>query len=147
MSETQNVERFNYEDEIWKIADYVRDIIKRSEYNRIILPFALLRRLECALEATRDDVCRVFEEKEAKWGRESDNYCQTSKKPFYNITSFRLNNLGATDTFDALMEYINGFSPNAREIFTKFKLENTAKSLQEGGLLYEVCRRFSTFDL
>lgn len=67
MSETQNVERFNYEDEIWKIADYVRDIIKRSEYNRIILPFALLRRLECALEATRDDVCRVFEEKEAKW--------------------------------------------------------------------------------
>lgn len=147
MYETQNVERFNYEDEIWKIADYVRDIIKRSEYNRIILPFALLRRLECALEATRDDVCRVFEEKEAKWGRESDNYCQTSKKPFYNITSFRLNNLGATDTFDALMEYINGFSPNAREIFTKFKLENTAKSLQEGGLLYEVCRRFSTFDL
>lgn len=147
MSETQNVERFNYEDEIWKIADYVRDIIKRSEYNRIILPFSLLRRLECALEATRDDVCRVFEEKEAEWGRESDNYCQTSKKPFYNITSFRLNNLGATDTFDALMEYINGFSPNAREIFTKFKLENTAKSLQEGGLLYEVCRRFSTFDL
>lgn len=147
MSETQNVERFNYEDEIWKIADYVRDIIKRSEYNRIILPFALLRRLECALEATRDDVCRVFEEKEAEWGRESENYCQTSKKPFYNITSFRLNNLGATDTFDALMEYINGFSPNAREIFTKFKLENTAKSLQEGGLLYEVCRRFSTFDL
>lgn len=147
MSETQNVERFNYEDEIWKIADYVRDIIKRSEYNRIILPFALLRRLECALEATRDDVCRVFEEKEAEWGRESENYCQTSKKPFYNITSFRLNNLGATDTFDALMEYVNGFSPNAREIFTKFKLENTAKSLQEGGLLYEVCRRFSTFDL
>lgn len=147
MAETQNTERFNYEDEIWKIADYVRDIIKRSEYNRIILPFALLRRLECALESTRDDVCRVFGEKEAEWGRESDNYCQTSKKPFYNITSFRLNNLGATDTFDALMEYINGFSPNAREIFTKFKMENTAKSLQEGGLLYEVCRRFSTFDL
>lgn len=147
MAETQIKERFNYEDEIWKIADYVRDIIKRSEYNRIILPFSLLRRLECALESTRDAVCDVFAKKEAEWGRENDNYCQTSKKPFYNITSFRLNNLGATDTFEALMEYINGFSPNAREIFTKFKIENTAKSLQEGGLLYEVCRKFSTFDL
>jgi type I restriction enzyme M protein len=147
MTEIQNTERFDYENEIWKIADYVRDIIKRSEYNRIVLPFSLLRRLECALEPTRDAVCEVFEQKEAEWGCESDNYCQTSKKPFYNITSFRLNNLGATDTFDALMEYINGFSPNAREIFTKFKIENTAKALQEGGLLYEVCRRFSTFDL
>lgn len=147
MAEAQVKERFNYEEEIWKIADYVRDIIKRSEYNRIILPFSLLRRLECALEPTRDAVCDVFAEKEAEWGRESDNYCQTSKKPFYNITTFRLNNLGATDTFEALMEYINGFSPNAREIFTKFKIENTAKALQEGGLLYEVCRRFSTFDL
>ena len=147
MAETQIKERFNYEDEIWKIADYVRDIIKRSDYNRIILPFSLLRRLECALESTRDAVCDVFAKKEAEWGRENDNYCQTSKKPFYNITSFRLNNLGATDTFEALMEYINGFSPNAREIFTKFKIENTAKSLQEGGLLYEVCRKFSTFDL
>lgn len=68
MTEIQNTERFDYENEIWKIADYVRDIIKRSEYNRIVLPFSLLRRLECALEPTRDAVCEVFEQKEAEWG-------------------------------------------------------------------------------
>lgn len=147
MATTSTIERFDYENEIWDIADYVRDIIKRSEYNRIVLPFSLLRRLECALESTRDAVCECVEENEKEWGRENDNYCQISGKPFYNVTAFRLNNLGAIDTFEALMAYINGFSSNAREIFTKFRIEETAKTLQEGGLLYEVCRRFSTFDL
>ena len=147
MTDMQPTMQFDYVNEIWGIADYVRDTIKRSEYNRIILPFSLLRRLECALEPTRDAVCEAVQEHEAEWGRESNNYCQTSGKPFYNVTSFRLNNLGAIDTLDALMEYINGFSPNAMEIFTTFRIEETANKLQEGGLLYEVCRRFSTFDL
>lgn len=61
---------FNYESEIWAIADYVRDIIKRSEYNRIIPAFSLLRRLECALEPTRDAVTAALTEHEAECGRE-----------------------------------------------------------------------------
>ena len=47
---------FNYVSEIWGITDYVRDNIKRAEYNKVILPFTLLRRIECALEPTRLDV-------------------------------------------------------------------------------------------
>lgn len=129
---------FDYANEIWKIADYLRDIIKRSEYNRIILPFALLRRLECALEPTRDAVVKAIKAHEADWGREHDNYCQFSKKAFYNVTSFRLNNLGSTDTLEALVDYINGFSPNARDILLRFKMEETCKILQEHDMLYEV---------
>lgn len=143
----QEKQGFNYENEIWNIADYVRDIIKRSEYNRVVLPFSLLRRLECALESTRADVVSALEEHEAEWGRESDSYCNYSKKAFYNVTNFRLNNLGVTDTLDALMEYINGFSPNARDILLRFKMEETCKILQEHGMLYEVCMRFGRFDL
>ena len=127
-------ETFNYEAEIWAIADYVRDVIKRSEYNRIILPFTLLRRLECALEPTRAAVVAAVEEHEAEWGREHDNYCQFSGKPFFNVTSFRLNNLGTIDTKDALMAYINGFSPNARDILLRFKMEETCKTLEEHGV-------------
>ena len=138
---------FNYESEIWAIADYVRDIIKRSEYNRIILPFSLLRRLECALEPTRDAVTAALTEHEAEWGREHNNYCHYSKKPFYNVTNFRLNNLGTTDTLEALTAYINGFSPNARDILLRFKMEETCKTLQEHGMLYYVCMKFSSFDL
>lgn len=117
----QTSQKFNYVDEIWGIADYVRDIIKRSEYNRLVLPFSLLRRLECALEPTREAVSAAVKEHESTWGRESDNYCAFSKKAFYNVTNFRLNNLGANDTLDALMEYINGFSPNARDILLQFQ--------------------------
>ena len=140
-------ENFDYVTEIWNIADYVRDIIKRSEYNRIVLPFSLLRRLECALEETRNDVLDAVAAHEAEWGRESDNYCGFSKKAFYNVTNFRLNNLSAMDTLDALMEYINGFSQNARDILLRFKMEETCKTLQEHGMLYEVCMRFSKFNL
>ncbi len=110
-------------------------------------PFSLLRRLECALEPTRAAVVQAVEEHEHEWTRENDQYCSISGKPFYNVTAFRLNNLGATDTLEAIKAYYNGFSENAREIFVKFKFEETCKSLDEGGLLYEVCRRFSTFDL
>ena len=116
-------ERFNYEAEIWNVADYLRDVIQRKDYNRVVLPFSLLRRLECALEPTRVAVCKALEDHEKEWGRECENYCTYSKKPFYNVTNFRLNNLGATDTYEALMSYIDGFSPNAREIMKRFKME------------------------
>ena len=138
---------FNYVSEIWGVADYVRDTIKRAEYNKVILPFTLLRRIECALEPTRQKVIDALKTHEAEWGRENDLYRQSSGKPFYNVSSIRLATIPAYDTFETLMEYINSFSPNAREILEKSDMENTCKRLQEGGLLYEVCRRFSTFDL
>lgn len=133
----------DYVNEIWNIADYVRDVIPRADYNKVVLPFALLRRLECALEPTRDAVIAAFKKHEADWGKENDNYCQASGKAFYNITSFRLNNLGAEDTYAALDTYINGFSPNAREILLKFEMEQTCSKLQDKGMLYGVCSRFS----
>lgn len=138
---------FNYVSEIWGIADYVRDIIKRAEYNKVILPFTLLRRIECALEPTRRDVTEALKMHEEDWTRENDLYRQYSGRPFYNVSSIRLATIPAYDTFETLMEYINSFSPNAREILEKSDMENTCKRLQDGGLLYEVCRRFSTFDL
>ena len=50
---------FDYVSEIWSIAEYVRDVIRPADYNKLVLPFALLRRLECALEPTRDAVCKA----------------------------------------------------------------------------------------
>lgn len=137
---------FEYVKEIWNIADYVRDVIKRADYNKVVLPFALLRRLECALEPTREAVVKAYAQNPT-WGAENDTYCTYSKKPFYNITSFRLNSLGADDTWDALEQYINGFSSNARNILLRFKMEETCKTLQEHGMLFTVCKKFAAFDL
>ena len=145
-TETLN-EKFDYEKEIWAVADLIRGPIKTSEYNRVILPFTMLRRLECALEPTRSAVLQAVEEHEAEWGRESDNYCTFSKKAFYNTTNFRLNSLGSSDTLQALMGYIDGFSENARTIMKRFKMEETCKTLDEHGMLYMVCGKFAGFDL
>lgn len=139
--------KFDYAKEIWNIADLVRDAIKTSEYNRVILPFTMLRRLECALEPTRAAVLKAVEEHEHEWGRESDNYCNYSGKAFYNTTNFRLNTLGSSDTLEALMAYIDGFSENARTIMKRFRMEETCKTLDEHGMLYLVCGKFAGFDL
>ena len=141
-------ERFDYASEIWNIANLLYGTgIARSDYHKVILPFTMLRRLECALEPTRDAVLAAVKEHETDWGLDNDNYCASSKKAFYNVTSFRLSSLGSTDTFDALMQYVNGFSPNARDIFTNFGIENTARELDSLDLLYSICRKFITFDL
>ena len=51
---------------IWSVADLLRGDFKRSQYGRVILPFTLLRRLECVLEPTRDEVLRVARASEGK---------------------------------------------------------------------------------
>lgn len=58
---------FDYVNEIWSIANYVRDVIRPADYNKLILPFAVLRRFECALEPTRAAVSR--QAAKGVWGR------------------------------------------------------------------------------
>ena len=136
---------FDYVNEIWSIANYVRDVIRPADYNKLILPFAVLRRFECALENTRDAVNKQVAR--GTWADEDPKYCALSGHCFYNVTTFTLSNLGAANTYDALMAYINGFSANAREVLQRFEMRSTCEKLNEKGMLYEVCTRFAGFDL
>ena len=61
-NENEKKTPFDYESEIWAVANFVWGPIKTTEFNRVILPFTMLRRLECALEPTRDAVVKAFEE-------------------------------------------------------------------------------------
>ena len=136
---------FGYVNEIWGVANYVRDVIRPADYNKLILPFAVLRRFECALEPTREAVCKQVAK--GTWEDDDPKYCALSGHCFYNVTSFKLSNLGATKTCDALMAYVNGFSANAREVLQRFEMRQTCEKLDEKGMLYEVCTRFAGFDL
>lgn len=137
---------FDYVNEIWGIADYIRGAgIQTSDFNKVILPFVVLRRLECALEPTRDAVCKRHEK--GTWADDDPKYCALSEHCFYNLTSFTLSNLGAVNTYKALMAYVDGFSENARSVLKKFELDHTAAKLEEQNVLYEVCTRFAGFDL
>ena len=44
--------------DIWSLADLLRGDFRQSQFGRIILPFALLRRLECVLEASKEAVLK-----------------------------------------------------------------------------------------
>ncbi|MGR6861894.1 type I restriction-modification system subunit M [Aliivibrio salmonicida] len=133
---------------LWSVADLLRGDFKQSQYGRIILPFTLLRRLECVIEATKSDVLAKFETVKAMPIEAQDKLLtHAAQLSFYNTSKMDLNHLGETDVAGNLESYIQSFSPNAREIFEHFDFFNTIDKLAEAGLLYEVVKRFKSTDL
>ncbi|WP_300174856.1 class I SAM-dependent DNA methyltransferase [uncultured Aliivibrio sp.] len=133
---------------LWSVADLLRGDFKQSQYGRIILPFTLLRRLECVIEATKSDVLAKFETVKAMPIEAQDKLLtHAAQLSFYNTSKMDLNHLGETDVAGNLESYIQSFSPNAREIFEHFDFFNTIDKLAEADLLYEVVKRFKSTDL
>ncbi|MEF3764090.1 class I SAM-dependent DNA methyltransferase [Escherichia coli] len=133
---------------LWSVADLLRGDFKQSQYGRIILPFTLLRRLECVLEATKPDVLAKFDAVKALPIEAQDKLLtHAAQLSFYNTSKMDLNRLGETGVASNLESYIQSFSPNAREIFEHFDFFNTIDKLEEADLLYKVAKRFATTDL
>ena len=128
---------------LWSVADLLRGDFKQSQYGRIILPFTLLRRLECVLEATKADVLAKYERVKAMPIEAQDKLLtHAAQLSFYNTSKMDLNRLGETGVASNLESYIQSFSPNAREIFEHFDFFNTIDKLQEADLLYSVVKHF-----
>lgn len=133
---------------LWSVADLLRGDFKQSQYGRIILPFTLLRRLECVLEATKPEVLAKYETVKAMPIEAQDKLLtHAAKLSFYNTSKMDLNRLGETGVASNLESYIQSFSPNAREIFEHFDFFNTIDKLEEADLLYKLAKRFATTDL
>lgn len=134
-------------DFIWKNAEDLWGDFKHTDFGKIILPFTLLRRLECVLEPTRKEVCdahATFKES----GIDIDLILrQTTRYPFYNTSEYALGNLGSTQTRQNLQDYIAHFSDNARVIFEQFDFSNTVIRLDKAGVLFKICKNFAGIDL
>jgi len=135
---------------IWSVADLLRGDFKQSQYGRVILPFTLLRRLECVLENTKAD---VVAESQRIAGMDLPEEAQekfiirASKHAFYNISPMDLSKMGQSDIKDNLNTYIQSFSKDAREIFEHFKFEEFVGQLADANLLYKVVQKFANTDL
>ena len=134
---------------IWSTADLLRGDYKQSDYGKIILPFTLLRRLECVLEPTRDDVLKEFEARKDLNIPLEQFLVRKSNNSFYNTSNFTLSKLMAdsNNLRDNLESYINSFSANAREIFEKYDFNAQIDKLNDNNLLYLIVEKFSSFDL
>lgn len=135
---------------IWSVADLLRGDFKQSQYGRIILPFTLLRRLECVLAPTKDAVLKQYEQTKTmnlpEEGMEK-LLLRAAGLSFFNTSAMDLSKLGQTDIKSNLGNYIQSFSKDAREIFEHFKFDEFVGSLNEANLLYKVLQKFATTDL
>ena len=134
---------------LWSVADLLRGDFKQSQYGRIILPFTLLRRMECVLEPTRQAVIREANAQEGRPDlvREQMLLRAAGGLQFFNASPLSLGTLSDTQTADDLMSYVQAFSKDAREIFDHFHFEDYVQQLASADLLYQVVQRFAATDL
>lgn len=134
---------------LWSIADLLRGDFKQSQYGRIILPFTLLRRMECVLAPTKDEVIKQTFAQEGRPDsvREMILLRATGGLQFFNASPLTLGTLSDTQTAADLMSYVQSFSKDAREIFEHFHFEDFVQQLASANLLYQVVQRFAATDL
>ena len=136
---------------IWSLADLLRGDFKQSQYGRVILPFTLLRRLECVLEDTKPKVLAQAEKLKANKKLEPEArekfLTKAAKQSFYNTSAMDMTKLGSTDIKANLLSYVESFSQDAREIFEHFKFSEFVEQLSDANLLYKVVEKVANTDL
>ena len=140
---------------VWSIAEILRGDFKQSEYGKVILPFIVLRRLDCLLDATKQDVLEAakgLSEAVDDPTRDMILFAAAGENiKVYNLSAFTFESLKAQDPgqlHDNLIDYIIKFSGNVRDIFLdKFLFTEQLKRLNEGGILWQVFDRFTQIDL
>jgi len=139
----------------WSIAEILRGDFKQSEYGKVILPFVVLRRLDCILEKSKTAVLKAAEKLPKNVDDDTRDMIlfgaagQDIKA--YNLSRFTFASLKGQDArqlHDNLVDYITKFSGNVRDIFLdKFLFTDQLKRLKEGGILWNVFERFTEIDL
>jgi type I restriction enzyme M protein len=137
-------------DFIWSIADLLRGDYKQSEYQKVILPLTVLRRLDCVTEPTKDEVLKRAEELEEQ-GIENVGPMlkQASGQNVYNTSEYTFASLcdDPDQIANNLKYYINAFDKDTKDILDKFDFNHQVERLDEADLLYKIVRQFAEIDL
>ena len=135
---------------IWDICNLLRGPYKRNEYRKVILPLTVLRRFDCVLADTKDDVLAA----ERVHAKQSENVrhqllAAAAKRSFYNTSPFDFARLlDDPDQIAAnLNAYVAAYSPNVRDIMASFDFGTQIARLNDRQRLFQVVQRFSNLDL
>ena len=134
---------------IWSVADLLRGDYKQSEYGKVILPFTVLRRLDCVLEPTKAAVLSELAKRTQAKINPEPFLLRKAGQLFYNTSDLDLKRLmGDQDHIaENLRSYLQAFSPAVRDIFEHFEFHAQIDRLAKAGLLYQVTEKFATIDL
>src|SRR5688572_11422527 len=118
---------------IWSVADLLRGDYKQSDYGKVILPFTVLRRLDCVLEPTKDAVIAEKAKREKADVNPEPFLLKQTGTSFYNASSLDLKKLmGDQDHIgENLRSYVQGFSPAVRDIFERFEFHTQIDRLDK----------------
>jgi type I restriction enzyme M protein len=145
MSKHQELSSF-----IWNVCDDVlRGLFKQHEYGDVILPFVVLRRLDCVLEPHKDDVYNLYEEYKNKVDDPSPIIKNKVKKEFYNFSKYDLVRLKSDpkNIYINFQNYINSYSKSVYEIIENFQFEKPVEKLHKNNKLYLLIDKFTEIDL
>ena len=134
---------------IWSVADLLRGDYKQSEYGKVILPFTVLRRLDCVLEETKPAVLVELAKRQAAGLNPDPFLLKKSGQLFFNTSPLDMKKLmGDQDHIkENLFAYMQAFSPAVRDIFESFDFHSQIDRLAKSGLLYLVAEKFANIDL
>jgi len=134
---------------IWSVADLLRGDYKQSDYGKVILPFTVLRRLDCVLQATKDTVLAEYADKKKAKLNPEPFLLRKAKQTFYNTSPLDMRRLmGDQDQIrENLFAYVQAFSPSVRDIFERFDFYTQIDRLTKCELLYLVAEKFTQIDL
>ena len=140
----------NIESFIWGICDDVlRGLFKQHEYGDVILPFLVLRRLDCVQEEHKDEVVKLYNELKDKFDDPSDIIHTKLGINFSNHSRYDLRKLvnEPSKLNENLYEYLRSFSPNVQDIVSNFEVEKLIDKLEKNNFLYIFIEKFSEIDL
>jgi len=142
-------DKFNYSSFIWGVADKLRGTYRRADYGKVILPFAVLRRLDCVLEATKAEVLKVAGESKADSIATDFKLQKVAGYAFYNTSAYDLKKAigDPANLRQNLQAYVEGFSENVRDVFERYDVATHIAKLDEADLLLIVTKEFLSIDL
>lgn len=151
MAESAEASRKTTARVVWDTADkYLRNIVDEEDYGDYILPFTVLRRLECMLADSKDDVIKYVD----TFAGMPQHLIDIAVKDrfglgFYNVSPLDLATIASVDdnVDKSLKSYIDGFSNNIADIWVSFDFNRRAKVLADANRLHAVVKHFSTLDL
>ncbi len=139
-------------DLIWDIANLLRGPYLPAQYRRVMIPFTVLRRLDCVLEGTVDQVKKEYEKLKAQDKYDADviekMINHKFKLQFHNTSGLTFAKLmGDPDNLASnLLKYISGFSTRARTILEKFRFDQEIERLEEANRLFQVFQKIAGVD-
>lgn len=135
---------------IWNVCDDVlRGLFKQHEYGDVIIPFVVLRRLDCVLEGKKDDIIKVHQEYKDKFDDTSKIIHTKLNLKFSNYSRYDLNRLKnePNKLSENFYDYLGSFSSNVRDIIQNFGIQKHIDKLDSNDKLYILVEKFTEVDL